>query len=95
MTELPLDFIHDPPKGYSYEVDTFKRNLISIWIINHGSFSYTDEKPKCIWGFYNTKTKRYFAPVNSKKMGKEVDIKSTTPFSSMQLNLKGLESLWI
>ena len=93
--ELPPDFIHEAPKGYSYGVESFKRNLLRIWVNNHYQFSYTSEQVKSIWGFYNTKTREYFAPVNSKTVGDTVDINSTTPYSAMQLNRKGLELLWM
>ena len=93
--ELPPDFIHEAPKGYSYRVESYRRNLVSIWIANHYQFSYTSEQVKSIWGFYNTKTREYFAPINSKTIGDTVDINSTTPYSAMQLNRKGLELLWM
>jgi len=88
--ELPPDFIHTAPKGYSYEVTEFKRNLLAIWICNHGKFSYTDKTPKSIWGFYQTKKGEYYAPINSAKQGNTVDISNTTPYSAMQLNLNPL-----
>ena len=93
--ELPPDFIHEAPKGYSYRVESFNRNLVSIWIANHYQFSYTSEQVKSIWGFYDTKKRQYFAPVNSKTVGDTVDINSTTPYSAMQRNRKGLELLWM
>jgi len=91
MIELPVDFPHDPPKGYSYVVDEFKRNVIRICIVNHAIFSYTDTPPKSVWGFYNTKKRSYYAPINYKRCGKEVDVNNTTPYSAMQLNLNPLE----
>lgn len=84
--ELPNDFIHQPPKGYSYEVYEFKRNIIAIWCRHIGEFIYNDGAPsKSIWGFYNIKKRCYYAPINHKKCGKEVDIKDTTPYSAMQI----------
>jgi len=81
-----FEFPHTPPQGYSYEIAEHRRNLLSIWICNHGEFSYTDDSPvKSIWGFYNTKSKQYYAPVNSKTVGKVVDIDDTTPYSAMQI----------
>ena len=55
MIELPPDFIHEPPKGYHYEVEHFRRNVCRICIVNDGSFSYTNDAPKCVWGFYDVK----------------------------------------
>jgi len=87
MTEFP----HKPPKGYSYEIESFKRNVIAIWIYNHYRFVYNHGSPvRSIWGFYNTKTKSYHAPINAKTIGSVVDIESTTPYSAMQLNLNPL-----
>ena len=87
-----IEFAHKPPKGYSYEFEQYKRNVVAIWIRNHSQFSYNGGAPvKSIWGFYNSKTREYHAPVNPKKVGDVVNINSTTPYSAMQLNLKGLE----
>jgi hypothetical protein len=91
MIELPVDFPHEPPKGYSYVVDEFKRNVVRICIVNHATFSYTNTPPKSVWGFYNTKKRSYYAPINYKRCGKEVDVNNTTPYSAMQLNLNPLE----
>lgn len=90
--ELPPDFPHSPPKGYSYEVRKFKRNLLAIWICNHGIFSYTSDTPKSIWGFHSTQNGEYYAPVNAKKVGAVVSISDTSPYSAMQLNLNPLEA---
>ena len=94
--ELPPTFVHNPPKGYSYEIMPHKRNLLSIWICNHSKFSYTDDSPvRSIWGFYNTKEHQYIAPINSSTPGEVVAFDCTTPYSAMQLNRKGLELLWM
>jgi hypothetical protein len=97
--ELPPDFIHTAPKGYSYEVEQIKRNYLAIWIVNHSIFSYTNTPPRSIWGFVKYKTTKkggtsrtYYAPINSNKVGKEVDINDTQPYSAMQLNLTALEA---
>ena len=47
--ELPPDFIHEPPKGYHYEVEPFRRNVCRICIVNDGTFTYTDVPPKSVW----------------------------------------------
>ena len=91
MIELPNNFIHEPPEGYHYEVDQFRRNVHRICIVNDGTFSYTDVAPKSVWGFYNTETGKYSAPVHFSKQGDTVDINRTTPYSAMQLNLNPLE----
>ena len=90
--ELPPTFIHQPPENHSYEVSTFKRNLVSIWLLNHSYFHYCDgTPPPTIWGFYNTKTEQYLSPINSTKQGNPVDIDRTTPYSAMVPNLNPLE----
>ena len=88
--ELPPDFHHEPPKGYHYEVEHFRRNVCRICIVNDGSFSYTDVPPKSVWGFYDVKKGRYSAPINFSKQGDTVDINNTRPYTAMQLNLNPL-----
>ena len=92
---MNFTFPHVAPKGYSYEIEPFKRNLLAIWICNHGKFSYTDKTPKSIWGFWCSKTGKYYAPINSSKQGDQVDIKNTTPYSAMQLKLTPLEAAFL
>ena len=94
MIELPPDFIHEPPKGYHYEVEQFRHNVHRICIVNDGMFSYTDVAPKSVWGFYNTKKRVYFATINFSKCGNQLDIADTRPYSAMQLNLNPLEMLF-
>ena len=92
MIELPLSFIHLPPEGYNYEVLPHKSNIIGIWSNNNYGFVYRNGMPShCIWGFYNTKTGQYLAPINSTKPGNPVDIHKTTPYSAMVRNLNPLE----
>ena len=90
--ELPPDFPHEPPKGYHYEVESFRRNVCRICIVNDGSFSYTDVAPKSVWGFYNAKSRTYSAPINYSKQGDTVDINKTRPYTAMQLNLNPFEA---
>ena len=94
MLELPDDFPHIAPEGYRYEVMQSKRNVISIWSVFERGFTYNDHNESyCIWGFYNTKTRTYYAPINSKKVGDVVRISDTSPYTAMPLNLNGLEQL--
>ena len=87
---LPDDFPHQPPKDYSYEVTQHRRNVVAIWLRDHRSYSYTNDGVRTIWGFYNTKTGTYSAPINFSKCGNSVDIKNTRPYTAMQLNLNPL-----
>ena len=94
--ELPPDFIHEPPENYTYEVEPFRRNVLSIWCCNHAQFTYNGGAPaRTIWGFYDTRKRTYISPINSKKPGEPVSINETTPYSAMKLNLKGLECPWV
>ena len=94
MTELPLDFHHEPPTGYRYEIVRKNASTVAIWTVCNPGFVYNDGNDvRCIWGFYNPKKQQYYAPINSTKVGKEVNIKNTTPYTAMQLNLNGLEQL--
>ena len=90
LLELPPDFIHEPPEGYSYKVTEHRKNMLAIWIINHGMFSYTDTPPQSIWGFYSRTKRCYHAPINSTKHGAKVDIDKTSSYTAMQLNLNPL-----
>jgi len=98
LLELPLDFPHKAPEGYSYYVQEFKRNVVSIWLLHHTTYSYTSDPIYTIWGFCKTKTTKrstthtYHAPINSNKIGKEVSISDTRPLTAMQLNLNPLEA---
>ena len=86
MLELPNDFSHQPPRGgYWYSVESFKRNIISIWLHHPDKYSYTADRVRTIWGFYDTKKKVYCAPINAIKCGDVVSIDNTTPYSAMQI----------
>ncbi len=96
MQSVIPEFPHQAPKGYYYEQVPFKRNVTAIWIHNTRKFDYNlGASVRCIWGFYNSKTKEYFAPVNSKTVGKCVKIEDTTPYSAMQLKLTPLEAAYV
>jgi hypothetical protein len=87
-----IEFSHKAPKGYSYVFEDFKRNITAIWIVNHSHFNYCGKSDVLsIWGFWNSKTKEYHAPINSKTVGECVNITDTTPYSAMIPNLTPLE----
>jgi hypothetical protein len=76
---------HKAPEGYHYERTNFKSNVIAIWIHFDRRFDYNlGDECRCIWGFYNTKTKQFHAPKNSSTVGSVVDLNKTTPYSAMQ-----------
>ena len=99
LVELPHAFPHKPPKGYSYEATNFKTNVVAIWLRDHRKYVYTSDDVRTIWGVVKTKrgrkgsiTKTYHAPINSNKIGDEVDVNNTRNYTAMQLNLNPLES---
>ena len=94
-SELPASFIHEPPKGYRYEVIRKNASIVAIWsVLSNPGFVYNNGSDvRCIWGFYNPKKQQYYAPINSNKVGEPVDFNDTTPYTAMQLNLNPLEQL--
>ena len=83
---------HNPPTNYTYETVQFKRDVIAVFLLCHRRFIYNHGAPtRTIWGFYNTKTKQWHAPINSKTVGQPVSLKDTSPYTSMPLNLNPLE----
>ena len=91
-----IEFPHKAPKGYHYEQTDFKRNVVAIWIHYDRRFDYNlGDAVRCIWGFYNTKTKKYHAPVNSKTVGDVVNIEDTSPYSAMQIKKTALEQAFV
>ena len=90
------NFPHTAPKNYCYEFEEFKRNIIAIWLRCDLHFDYNNGvSTRTIWGFWCNKTGKYYAPINSKTIGKEVKIEDTTPYSAMQLNFNPLMKAFI
>ena len=86
MTELPYDFPHQPPEGYSYEIEKAKgRNIYAIWLRHHRDYVYSDDAVRTIWGFYNVKKSEYFSPISSTKVGARVDPNDTRSYTAMPL----------
>lgn len=93
MKNVTMKFPHKCPKGYEYWSDDYSKTITRIWVRNLDTqFTYTDKRPSSVWGFFDRKRKVFIAPINSTKPGKVVDIKNTTPYSAMQLNLNPLMS---
>jgi hypothetical protein len=96
MDNFIMEFPHKAPDGYEYWTDDFKKTIKRIWIRNLGDFVYTGGiHPSSVWGFYDSRKKSYLSPINHKKPGKPVNIKDTTPFSAMVLNLNPLMSAFL
>ena len=93
--DLIPQFRHKAPKDYSYEVEQFKSGVFSIWLCCNRKFDYNHgESTRTIWGFYDYKKCQFYSPVNSKTIGACVNITETTPYSSMKINLIGLEKFF-
>jgi hypothetical protein len=92
-----LEFPHSPPtKDYSYEYENFNTRTICIWLCNTRKFDYNlGARTKTVWGFYNPKKRVYYAPINSKTIGKEVNIENTTPYTAMQVKRTSLEECFV
>jgi hypothetical protein len=92
--EVP--FSHLPPEGYFYSFEEYKSGVVSIWLNNTRKFDYNMGKPtRTIWGFYKSKTRKYYAPVNSKTIGKEVDFKNTRNYTAMQIKPSPLDAFFV
>ena len=79
-----IEFPHSAPQGYHYEIESFKRNVVAIWIVCDTRFDYNlGDVVRSVWGFYNTKTREYHSPINSKTVGSSVKFEDTSPYSAM------------
>lgn len=91
-----IEFSHIAPKGYSYEFEEFKKNVITIWLRHNAVYDYNLGKSvRSVWGFYNSKTRTYYAPVNAKTIGKCVDLNDTTPYTAMPIQSQGVEKYFV
>ena len=90
-----MKYPHKAPTGYEYWSDSYSKTIDRIWIRNLGVFTYTEEQPSSVWGFFNKKTGEYIAPINWKKPGKVVEVEDTSPYSAMPLKLTPLEAAFL
>ena len=94
IVELP-PLPYSPPDGYYYECEEFKRNVVSIWLCNTRKFIYNNVAPtRTIHSFYNTKTREYFAPINSKTIGARVNINETRNYTTMPIKQSPLDAFF-
>jgi hypothetical protein len=94
--DLIPQFTHKAPKGYSYEVEEFKRGIFSIWLRCNRQFDYNlGKSTRTIWGFYNYKKCQFFSPVNSTTVGKEVQFKNTRDYTAMPIKQSPLEAFFV
>jgi hypothetical protein len=90
------EFPHKPPKNYSYEFETWNASTIRIMLRCHRKFDYNlGASTSTVWGFYKPKKRVYYAPINAKSIGKQVDINSTTSYTAMPVNRTPLESAFL
>lgn len=91
-----VDFPHKAPENYFYEYEEFKHNVVRIMLRCHRKFDFNlGESTATVWGFYHTKKKCYYAPINVKTVGKEIDISSTTAYTAIIPKLTGLEKFFV
>ena len=90
------EFPHKAPKNYSYEFETWNARAIRIMLRCHRKFDYNlGASTATVWGFYSPKKRVYYAPVNAKTIGKEVNIENTTPYSAMPIKRTALEAAFV
>ena len=90
------EFPHKAPKDYSYEFEQFNTRTIRIMLRCHRKFDYNlGASTKTVWGFYSPKKRVYYAPVNSKTIGKQIDINNTRNYTAMPLKQTPLESAFL
>jgi hypothetical protein len=91
-----IPFSHVAPDGYFYSFEEYKTNVIRIWLNSNRKFVFNGGKPaRSVWGFYSTKKNKYFAPVNSSKVGNEVDFKQTRNYTSMPIKSSPLDAFFV
>ena len=96
IMSIDIPFNHKAPKGYFYSYEEYKAGVIRIWLNNTRKFDYNHGKPtKTVWGFYSTKKKKYFAPVNSSTVGKEVQFENTRSWTSMPIKQSPLDAFFV
>jgi hypothetical protein len=91
-----VEFPHKAPKNYSYEFENWSAGTVRIMLRCHRKFDYNlGASTATVWGFYKAKKRVYYAPVNAKTIGKEVNIANTTPYSAMPIKQTPLEQFFI
>ena len=94
-TMLPVDFPHNPPDNFSYEVENFKRNFLAIWLVHLTRNISTLKVRKCVqsgdFTIQNLNRAMHLSTVE--KVGDVVN--NSTPYTAMQLNLNPLEAAFL
>jgi hypothetical protein len=90
------EFPHKAPKDYSYEFEQFNASTIRIMLRCNRKFDYNlGASTATVWGFYKPKKQVYYAPVNAKSIGKQIDIENTTAYSAMPIKRTTLEACFV
>lgn len=90
------EFTHKAPKGYSYEFEQFNATTIRIMLRCHRKFNYNlGASTSTVWGFYKPKKRVYYAPINSKTIGSQVNIEDTRNYSAMPIKQTTLETCFL
>jgi hypothetical protein len=50
---------------------------------------------RTIWGFYDYKKCKFYSPVNSSTVGKEVDFDDTRNYTAMPIKYQGVEAFFV
>jgi hypothetical protein len=91
-----VEFPHKAPKYYSYEFESWNTSTVRIMLSCSRKFDYNlGACTKTVWGFYKPKKHTYYAPVNAKTIGKQVNIENTTPYTAMQVKRTPLEEFFV
>jgi hypothetical protein len=90
------EFPHKAPKNYSYEFETWNASTIRIMLRCHRKFDYNlGASTATVWGFYKPKKRVYYAPINAKTIGKQVNIEDTRNYSAMPIKQTSLEAAFV
>ena len=92
LKEMPLT----PPEGYHYEVTEHKRNVVAFWLCGGPTYIYNGgETARTIHSFYNYKKGVWYAPIDKKTVGEEVDPNKMRGWTAMPLNLNPLMAAFV
>jgi hypothetical protein len=90
------EFPHKPPKNYSYEFETWNASTIRIMLRCYRKFDYNlGASTATVWGFYKPRKRVYYAPINAKTIGKQVNIEDTRNYTAMPLKQTSLEAAFV
>ena len=96
MKNLDIPFDHIAPEQYFYSFEEYKSGVIRIWLNCTRKFDYNNGKPtRSVWGFYSSKKRKYFSPINNITIGKEVRYEDTRNYTAMPIHQTILEKCFV